>query len=271
MFQKDKVGSMDYIIPTPLTNANLLTTTIIGERYTRLKGNVQLIGKLNCDLFNQSKYLPPKTRLNLTLIRSPSAFVIMAEESTKYYISIDAAQFIVPKIETPMSYIEDAVKRMRVDNVQFPVTRQCVIVRNIGSGESSVVLDNLTNGVLPNRVVVGLVDSDAASGKATKNPYYFKTHNNNSIQLFVNDHAVAPARKTGEESYSALPKAHITHAEFLDGYALYTWNCVSGENVAMQRANLRLEMSFTSPLANAVKVVIFFTYPDTILSPPVLA
>jgi hypothetical protein len=64
-------------------------------------------------------------------------------------------------------------KLMETQNAQYPIKRTEMKNFPIVKGLSKIIINNLTNGTVPSRVVFGLVSSAAYEGDYSLNPFIF--------------------------------------------------------------------------------------------------
>ena len=61
--------------------------------------------------------------------------------------------------------------------IKYPLNRVECVQFTLNQGILTQTFDNISSSVFPKRVVFGLVESDAAIGNYTKNPFNFKHFN----------------------------------------------------------------------------------------------
>ena len=75
----------------------------------------------------------------------------------------------------------------------YPFNRTDVKTFAVPKGQYNVNLDNIFQGKIPNRLVLGIVLADAYEGDLTKNPFNFKHYNFDFMCLYANGQSV-PAK-----------------------------------------------------------------------------
>ncbi|GFV07083.1 vesicular glutamate transporter 2 [Trichonephila clavipes] len=70
--------------------------------------------------------------------------------------------------------------------VQMPFTRIETKTFTLSSGLKSVIIPNVVNGILPSRMILGLVSNSTFNGNFQKNPFNFKNYNLSYISLSEN-------------------------------------------------------------------------------------
>ena len=126
--------------------------------------------------------------------------------------------------------------------------------------------------------------SSAYEGDYTKNPFNFQNLDINHVALYVNDVSI-PAQpmklnfKTGDflETYATTQRAYgldqskhldndIKTTDYNGGYTLFCFDLMGGIGndylQVMDKSNVRLEVHFSTPLAEAMTAVIIGEFPD---------
>ena len=154
---------------------------------------------------------------------------------------------------------------------------------NIQPGSFSWGMDDIFQGQIPSRVVVGLVSSRAYSGTYHKNPYNFQHYNCNFIGLYAdgqsvpgepfqcdykNDHYISSYLSlfSGIGKYNINEGNYISRENYPKGYCLYVFD-ISGSRrkdildltkCRHTRLNIRFEKSPTE----TVTVVVYSCFPS---------
>ena len=183
---------------------------------TKDSKKMQLIGKIHCDLFNQSKYIPGKHQFRIRFYRHNPEFCLRRAtegdtDNTKYSIKLDTMNLMIKKCEVGSHVREAHEKRllaMKNERLRFPY--QNVKMKFFMHSNTSTHLSepNLCNGVLPSKVVIALVDTAAFNGDYSKNPLNFKNFGVSSVVL----------RKNGIPTPYQELTLDYTNNGFLKGY-----------------------------------------------------
>jgi hypothetical protein len=150
---------------------------------------------------------------------------------------------------------------------------------------TDLIEDNLFHGVVPNRVIVGIVDNDAFSGAKAKNPFNFVHKGITEIGLTVNsvptpynivtmDFADANYARIyhlmldsmqGISDITNSNAIDITLDEFGGGYTLFSFDLSPDQHGNMneqmfnQPANVQLKMKFAQgQSAECITLVIYY-------------
>lgn len=151
---------------------------------TRYSRTVEMAGKIHNPLFNQSKLLFSKMDLRLKFNRHDPRFSLMAfGANTNYSISIDEAVLYVCHKTVSPSVRESHELGLLKSNAKYPVRASEMKFFTKSQGHADLSEPNLCTGILPRRIVVGLVRSEGFNGSNHYNPLDFAGHGLRSIQL----------------------------------------------------------------------------------------
>ncbi|GBM67542.1 hypothetical protein AVEN_73678-1 [Araneus ventricosus] len=117
-----------------------------------------------------------KAKHDFTLLATSGAFRLQIENISLFIRKCDVSSSIVVGHEKPL---QQAL-------VQIPFTRIETKTFTLSSGLKSVIIPNAMNGILPSRMILGLVSNSAVSGEFKKNPFSFKNFNRSYISLSEN-------------------------------------------------------------------------------------
>ncbi|XP_067685277.1 uncharacterized protein F54H12.2-like [Haliotis asinina] len=247
---------------------------------------VELTGRLHCDLFLQDRYLVDGVPMKLELIRSPSDFYLMSAGDVECRFELTKAEFYVRQVNIDPAIREQHVKHMSPGvTAKYPLTRVQVTAHDIPGGGRDFHKDQLVGGQLPKRVVLGLVDNDAFAGSKEKNPFHFKHNNVTSLKLKLNGQEVHGTEiKSDFQNNSGSLKqlymnlfcntghlwqehpCNLTIDEFRNGFTLWVVDLTAdlgadeGHNYPRHTGKLGLELQFAEPLPRPVTLVGYEEY-----------
>ena len=155
----------------------------------------------------------------------------------------------------------------------------------IPAGQYSVSLGDIYSGVVPSKVLVGMVLAESLSGDQTKNPYNFQNFNLSSAGMYINDQAVLQLPHSLDFSEGVYTSAYLSmftaqnldkndcglNVSLLDyeqGYCLLSFDTKpdveQDEQSEPAYGNVRLELRFKMPLEKAINVILYSGV-DTVL------
>ena len=138
--------------------------------YFKKSAIAEVCGQLHSSIFNQGRLLLNGISLKITCHRNKSTFVFMSGvENGDYKLEITEAVFCARRVQlTPHKFIE-VQKNLEHSLAKYPINRVDVRTHSVAAGLTSFIRDNVTNGQLPNRVFIRIVDNDAYNGRHSKN------------------------------------------------------------------------------------------------------
>ena len=251
------------------------------ERHARAVAgrDVDMIGRLHCDIFHQERYLLNNVDIKIRLIPSKNTFNIMAA-ADNFKSIISHASMFVRKVRLNPAVTLSHAKALERGTAKYPLKRVVVKTFSIPRGNVSVVQDNLFLSQTPNRLVIGLVDSAAFNGESTSNPFNFQTLGLSFLSLYLDGKQVPskplqPNFVTGQyvRSFFNLmvssglanqdAGSNISRQDFAGGFALYSMDLTPSlidDNQLFELVKsgaLRMELKFDAPLAQSVTVVVW--------------
>ena len=281
LYYKDTAGSMDEGDPVAGGNTGLKT------RYTFTEQSYicDMWGPLHCDILFSERLLLNHVNVTFKLTPNTPAFVLMSgEASPNYKIAIQSAVLKVRAVKvSPSLQLHHLNELKKGVNAKYPIRRVECKTYTIPRGNPSLHKGDLFNGLVPKRVVIAMVDSDAFNGSYTKNPYHFKLYDTSSIKLNV-DGEMIPFQtlhlKLGQASETNFMEAYqtlfsgtgrlfadsgidIDRTEYIRGYSLLAFDltpdlCSTSDHFNQkQKGNVTLEIQFTKGLPNAINLIVF--------------
>jgi hypothetical protein len=273
MFIKDDGGAdMDISDPNG-TNQGLFNR----HEYTQRGSVVDLIGGLKLDFCQQDRLLLNGVPINLKFWQSNDTFRLMASDNTKKFkLKIVDASLKVAIVKVNPGVLIGHADALKVDSALYPYTRSVIKNFAIPAGQFSFTTDDLFQGEVPGRIILGLLSSKAIHGDYTKNPYNFRNFGCNYIGFYVNgqsmpNHPLQPNYESGQyvEAFQTLNKEgkkrviKITREDYKDGYCLYVIDPsgIYDKCDLLQRGHTRLELKFTSALPETCTLIVYGKFP----------
>jgi hypothetical protein len=281
LYYKDTPGKME-----DTANAN----TGLRKRRTFTTGkSVALFGKVNVDIFGQSKYLLNNVGINLTFTRSNPTFSLMSGVAKSFNVHITYAALQVRRVKISPSILIAHAKVLSTKTAKYPISRVEMKSFTIPAGVQNMNIDNMIMGQVPVRVITGLVASKAMNGDLKSNPFNFQTFGVNYIALtrdgvpvtgkpllpvFSGDH-----KDYVQSYYSSLVGSSINYSddgwgvdreEYASGYTLHAWDLTADMSANSFMWSLRkngtigLELRFEAALENTINCIVYAEYQNLI-------
>ena len=281
MFYKDTASSMDNI---DNDNAGLVTRRAMMAR----SRTVQLIGKIHSDIFFQDRYLLNGVDLNIKLIRNSNPMVLMAAANSTYKLKICNASMFIRKVKVnsgiQLKHIEKLDKQQK--SALYPIRRVVMKTFNISTGSLSCNEENLFTGILPKRIVIGIVDARSFEGGYLYNPFNFKHKNLKYCSLLVDGKMIPQKALDSNFEQGSTLRNYFTllestgksfrddgiafdRAEYNNGYSLVAFDLTpnlkeDGCYHLIKKGNVRLELKFSEGLNVPVNVIVYAEFDSTI-------
>jgi hypothetical protein len=281
LYYKDKATVMDDI-------ADANTGLVSRRKFMANSKVVPLIGKIHSDMFCQHRYLLNGVDLKIKLLRNTDKFVLMGPADSSYKFKILHASFFVRKVKLnngiQLKHIEKLEKQLQP--ARYPLRRVNMKSCNLATGSLSWNEENLFSGILPKRIVVGMVDAVSYEGAYNKNPFNFK-HNNLKYCSLLLDGKMIPQKpivcdfekgNTLRNYFTLLESTgkvfvddglDIDRTEYENGYSLIAFDLTpdlseNGCYHLIKKGNIRLELKFDEALEQPVNLIIYSEFDSSI-------
>ncbi|XP_063911221.1 uncharacterized protein F54H12.2-like [Zophobas morio] len=155
------------------------------NHFTKKSQQIDLIGHLNCDIFNQEKFLINGVELRVKFVRSRNSFALIGADGTTGKVNIVDATLLVRRNKINPTVMLAHARALEMTTAKYPITRTEIKVLTIPQGVQSKTLDNIYLGQLPKRCTVAFVSNRAFNGDFTLNPFNFQHFDMNYLSLCV--------------------------------------------------------------------------------------
>jgi hypothetical protein len=215
---------------------------------------------------------------------------ILAAPMPNYRFDITDVQIGIRRVKlTSKKVIEHTTALQRNIPAVYPISRVHVRPISIAQGKTAVTLDNIFQGQLPKRVIIGFVPDEALHGAPQLNPFDFRHYNIDFLSLYMQGVQIPrrPLQPNFEQrlyasSYQTLFDGtgilngnagnSISWSDYGHGYTLWAFdltpdqsaNC--GTHVSERRTGgIRLVIHFALPLPHTIACVVYGEF-DNIVS-----
>ena len=240
---------------------------------------VELMGKLNCDLFNQTKAILPNCKLILNFIPHRSLYNIIcldglaADEPRMVIIDCRFRLHVLYTLSAIAAAHEHTLMTMPA---RYWLNRMTAKHLTIPTGSTTVLQDNLYQGVLPKRLYFALVNDAAMTGTYATNPLEFLHFNCRYFGLYKNGKlvtgkALEPDFTKGAygEAYRLLnhrlhynfgnKSVNLTTDEFAKGYTIYVFDLTPHQLSSCESpevsGSIRVEIKFSQATAATINLL----------------
>ena len=163
------------------------------ERFNKVKGGkkFQTITRIHGDIFNQPKLLPDKITLKIRIHLANHLFSLMSmSPDENYKIHISRAEFHVFFKHINPEILQGHENSIKNKSFKFPLIRTEMKYYSYNKGNSYISEPNLINGILPQKIIFGFVDTKAFDGIHELNPFNFQHFNIREIELQKNENKI---------------------------------------------------------------------------------
>ncbi|GFW08411.1 uncharacterized protein F54H12.2 [Trichonephila clavipes] len=254
------------------------------KRWDRVKnGKVfDMCGILHTDIGTQSKLLINGTSIRIRLIKAKNEFSLLAATGD-YRLQIENISIYVRKCEISSSILVAHEKALEQSLIQMPFTRIEVKTFTVSSGLKSVIIPNGVNGVLPSRIILGLISNSAFNGNMKKNPFNFKHYNLNHISLSENGIQIPTTAYTPDyakdlyaRNYLSLftdlaqHKTNVSYDDYKENICLYVFDLTQDKSASEPFGNvtrsgdISIHLKFDAELPETATLIAYMEMPSLI-------
>lgn len=245
---------------------------------------IELLGKVDVDVFKVNKLLLNGVSLDMTLTPTSSHFRLMSTNRGKVEYRLEIRDItLVLKHTTPSNLIllaHQKVLEEEISMAKYFYTKEELRKFSIGAGAQSYYIEDIYNGKIPSKIVLGFIAGTAMNGRLDRNPYNFMNYDVTYINVSLSgmptpNGPINVDFKEGKyiQCYSDLyqgkenftSKARITRDDYKDGYSLFSINLAPqnyDEFYPVSRDGcVRIELRFKKPLPETIVMLTKVTYP----------
>jgi hypothetical protein len=280
LWYKDTKGKMSDV-------ADLNTGLVARRKLTVASKEVDMMGKLHVDVFKQKQYLLNDVDLRIRLVRSKDAFCLMApagEGAVK--LEVTDAYLLVRKVKPNTALQLAYARELESRPAKYTITRVDTRVFSIAQGSRSVSKEDVFQGRIPKRLVIGCVTNKALNGHYQANPYDFQHFKANFVGVYADGQQLLGkplqpdftkglyvrafhSMTAGIGKFDADEGNSVTREDYLAGYALYAFNLTpdlsEGDFLSLQKqGSLRIEIHFGEALQESVDVFAYAEFDNVI-------
>ena len=215
--------------PLDSGNMGLYTRT----RMTNQSAIVDLEGPVYNDICMQSRYILNGVQVGFKFWPSSNQFKLMSlSKSDDFKVEIKEAVLKVCMIEVSPEIVIAHAETLQYGAAKYLYQRTDMKSFAIAKGQYSCCVEDIYQGEVPNRVVVGFVTSEAFMGSYEKNPFNFQTFDLSFAGFYIDGRSMpaeplTPNYKAGnylsaymttfEENYQKNFGHYITRADYIRG------------------------------------------------------
>ncbi len=247
---------------------------------------VELLGRLHCDVFQQGLPIPSKIPLKLRFTRTTDEFILVTpapgdgNAQERYKIVIVEMRLFIEKIEATASMAVSLQKMLSSGkNLRLDFNRRAMKHFTIPEGHLQALQDNVFMGPLPRRIIMAMVRDVRMAGGYQQNPFHYEHFDLNFLALHVNDR-LTPGKpytpdfehhkyiRSYDSPFDALGVKYsdrtlaIKRRDYPNGYTLWGFDLTldhsSGNSIAARQVgSIRMELKFRVATPSPVNVILY--------------
>lgn len=259
------------------------------QKFVKESKEVEMIGHLHGDIFNQEKFLINGVEMSVKLVRSRDSFNLMCStEDVRLKVIITDATLMIRKARINPSVLLAHQKVLSSTAAKYPITRAEVKVLTIPAGIQGKTLDNVFLGQIPKRCIVGFVDNSAFNGSYTRNPYDFDNFGINTFSLYIDGKQIPSKALQPVFSNNIFTSAYhtlfsgtgihflndgngINRNSYANGYCLMAFDLTPDLSAhatthwnLIKHGSVRLEVRFERALTRTVNCIVYAEFDNII-------
>ena len=228
-------------------------------------------------------FLPPNTKMTVTLKRNPDDFVLIKTGEVEYKIVVDDVHLKMFSMTPTPAALNRFYTRFKYKPPTLSFSQNVLKTYTVTKGNYDLSCHNLFFGDnLPDQVFVVMVNQEAFNGTTTKDPFKFEHFDLTSANLVVNGasepsipYAFDATDNNIEMYYELLENTgtapfemdsiDISELEFRSGYFIMAWdrNPVKNNRVApmkMDGGNMSIKLKTKVALQDNITVLVYGSY-----------
>ena len=255
-------------------------------KLAQLSKSIDMEGPVFADVFQLSKYLLNEVEVRVKMYQSKTDFKIMNKDvldtKTKYTVKVLDVKLKVAMVGISPELLTSHAKVLSDKPAIYLPTRTEVKMFTVAKGQYNASLDDIFQGKIPNRLVVGKVTATAYSGNTINNPFFFQHFNFDFMCFYANGQfvpskALQPNFKEGNyvECYQTLISGlglegvnagvFCNREEYAKGYTIVIFDLASEVSEADvqplgKKGNLQFEVRFQEELPEAINIILYASF-----------
>ena len=256
------------------------------QRWFKQNNIVEFVGPLLANVCNQDRLILPGVDIDIKLWPTRDEFrLITFPEGLRCKLFIEEIYLNVCKVAVSPEVMMGHNAGLEISDAVYPFTRTDICTFNISEGNFGTSLEDIWQGEVPTRLVVGMVNSEAVNGSCNLNPYHFQHFNVSNVGFFVNGEPTPhPAFYLDVENGTYLQGLNslykisgktmensdigITRDSYQEGYTLIGFDVDPTTSPdfryvgKLKEGHTKLEIKFKSGLPNPITLILYATFPE---------
>ena len=251
---------------------------------------LDMIGRPITPLFSQGQYLIPGINLRIEFeFNNPRSILQNVEKdlTTEYKIDIVKAALLVRRLQVHPTIASSHAKMLDDGKkAKYTINRTDVQFFTISPGRQNQTITLINNKQEAKIIIVGLIDHTAKNGSYDHSPFKFENFGLSSINIMMNGSYVLKKPLQVDYQNDIYIRAYmnllsvagksltdtgnnISLETFKNSLCLYAFDltpdwCHGVGTHLLRSSDTIAELTFASPLANTISVMVYYEYDDMI-------
>ena len=276
-------GAFNQINPdTPPYNHGLK----IRHKWFKDHPTVEFVGPLLADICNQDRLILPGVDIDIKLWPTRDEFrLITFPNGLRCRLYIEEIYLDVCKVSVSPEVMMGHNAGLEITDAVYPFTRTDIRTFNVPEGNFGTSIEDIWQGEVPTRLVVGMVNSEAVNESFNLNPYHFQHFDVSNIGFFVNGEPTPQPPfyldiengnylKGLNSLYKVAGKTMentdigITRETYQQGYTLIGFDVDPTTSSDFRyigkskEGHTKLEIKFKNGLPSPVTLILYATFPE---------
>lgn len=239
---------------------------------------IELCDRLKLDICHFDRYLLNNTNIVISLTRARDNFSLLASKENPTVKILDASFYVRKQNLFPSIILSHQKLLESGHNARYSYKCTNTKFFSIPNGNQSFTEENLFQGNLPSRIIIGLVNGSGFAGNYNTNPFRFESFNLNFISITVNNIPI-PIKALNVDFaknqsllpyYLLFPNIGISskdsgiiiqREEYEDGNCLFAFDFEPMDNCSTltleKTGTVRLELQFSTALTTSISCVVY--------------
>jgi hypothetical protein len=284
LFYKDTAGRFDSaVISGGQINGGFLSRSV----FTAASSIVDLEGPIFASICTLDKYILNGVEIKIKIMQTTNNFRLMSSTPEEYKVEIIDATLKACRVAVSPSTIAGHDLALSKTPAVYNYTKTEMKTYTIAKGSYNFNIEEIFNGDIPSRLIVGFVSSEAFNGSYKLSPFNFKHYNVSFLSTSINGQTVPskplqphfdPVVSEGinlflgnyGEAYqtvlSGLDKLNrdqglvFSRLEYPRGYCIYIFDLdgaisSDGDYPVIRKGSLKFECKFKDALPETVNLI----------------
>jgi len=258
-------------------------------KWIKKSQKVAFSSMLQSDVLNCGKILLDDMNVTISLTRNKDSFLLhkKADDQVVYKLVILDLELRLVKVRLNSRIASEINSKLASgQRAQYHLTRTAIKSFTVPSGSTSLALNNVIAGAMPQQLIAGLVDQDAVNGNQEKNGFNFENYKVNDFYFLVNNQEMPSGHYKPDWASLAYRKefalfyeqilggnmntgTQITEENYKKGCTLYAVDltpdsCSAYHNHDMDRGSVSIYGGFSGATTKNLTLILYASYNDTI-------